>query len=166
RKSFKIYDKIKKGGRYDIKMYKKGEETEEILKQIFDISSNSFKDKPFYTDIPFDLFKGIYMEWMKEIDYKLFTCVDKQNTIIGYALCYENPFDNKNFIIKTTAFKKDNTNKLLPVACRYMGHQYAIEKGYETALYHYQYVENKVSIKMTSKESKKIREYGVFTYSM
>lgn len=126
-------EKLKEG--YEFKTFI-GEEAYDLAKDVYNISIDAFEGSYLYSEIPFECFEQIYLEWTKKIKLILIVAY-KDDKAIGYVMGYENPF-SKDFISKTSAVLKSYQKHKVYVALLYLGCKYVLNLGYDKMIYHFQ----------------------------
>lgn len=137
----KLYDigeavynqKIDEG--FDFKLFC-GEEVYDQVKDVYNISIDAFKGSYLYSEIPFEYFKQIYLEWTKKVKMVLYIAY-RDNKAVGYVMGYMNPYSN-DFISKTSAVLKEYQNRKVYVALLYLGVKYVKDLGLDKMIYHFQ----------------------------
>ena len=115
-----------------------GKEAYAKVKEIFEISVDAFNDAYLYSEIPFTVFEKIYLEWVHRIDDVAVYMVYKNGEPIAFEMGYLNPYNKKEFIVKTIAVKKAYQGRKIYVALLYLGCKYVKKLGLNEVVYHFQ----------------------------
>lgn len=161
----KLYDigelvykqKLKEG--YEFIQYN-SKEVYDHAKDIYNISVDAFKDSFLYSEIPFECFEQIYLEWTKNVDMVLIIAY-KDKKAIGYVMGYENPY-SKDFISKTSAVLKEYQNNKVYVALLYLGCKYVLNLGYDKMIYHFQCEQRKTFQRFDNNIESNEKNYAIF----
>lgn len=127
--------KVEEG--YEFKLFK-GPESYSIARDIYDVSIDSFRGSLLYSEIPFEVFEEIYLEWTKNIPEIHVFVAYKDGVAAGYVMSYANPYDPSQYISKTVGVRKAFQKQKLYVALLYMGTKFVRELGYDETVYHFQ----------------------------
>lgn len=122
---------------FEFRIYK-GEESYEIVKDIYDVSIDSFYGSLLYSEIPFEVFQEIYLEWTKKIPEIHVFVAYKDGKAAGYVMSYANPFNEEQYISKTVGVRKEFQKQRLYIALLYLGTKFVRNLGYEKTVYHFQ----------------------------
>ena len=139
-----------------------GEKAYTKVKEIFDISTNAFKDAYLYSEIPFKYFERIYLTWIKQIDNVAVYMVYKNGKPVAFEMGYLNPFNQKEFIVKTIAVKKSFQGHKLYVALLYLGCKYVKKLGLSEVIFHFQCEQKKGFKRFNSDVESKEKKYAMF----
>lgn len=140
----------------------KGKEAFSKVKEVFEISVDAFKDAYLYSEIPFKYFEKIYLEWVKKIDDVLAYIVYKNGEAVGFEMGYLNPYNKKEFIVKTIAVKKAFQGHKLYVALLYLGCKYVKKLGLSEVVYHFQCEQKKGFRKFDGDIESREKKYAMF----
>lgn len=140
----------------------KGEEAFSKVKEVFEISVDAFKDAYLYSEIPFKYFEKIYLEWVKKIDDVVAYIVYKNGEAVGFEMGYLNPYNKKEFIVKTIAVKKAFQGHKLYVALLYLGCKYVKKLGLSEVVYHFQCEQKKGFRKFDGDIESREKKYAMF----
>ena len=139
-----------------------GEEAYEKVKEVFEISTDAFADAYLYSEIPFKYFEKIYLAWVKKIDNVVAYVVYKNNEAVGFEMGYLNPYNEKEFIVKTIAVKKAFQGRKLYPALLYLGCKYVKKLGLSEVVYHFQCEQKKGFRKFEGDIESKEKKYAMF----
>lgn len=157
----KYFDEVKSKG-FIFKKYK-GSKIFFVIKNLYNLSVESFKDNILYSPISFKMFKNIYISGFKE-NKKIQPIVDicfYKKQPIGFIFSYKNPYTDNYFVWKTVGVKKDFRKKGIGSAFRYIVHRNAFENNCDFLFYHLFYEKNIVK-KLGENGFTKIKKYGLF----
>ena len=135
--------KQKEAEGFEFKFFE-GEEAYSKVREVYDISADSFQGGPLYSEIPYEFFTEIYLSWTKNINPAMFIAY-RDGEAVGYVYGYENIYD-RAFISKTSAVKKKYQKNKLYLALIYLGYKHIMSRGYTEALYHFE-CEQRVTFK-------------------
>lgn len=153
-----IYNqKIDEG--YEFKFFY-GKDVYEQAWDVYNISINAFQGSYLYSEIPYDYFKQIYLEWTKKVDVVLYIAY-KDDKAIGYVMGYLNPYSN-DFISKTSAVLKEYQNNKVYVALLYLGVKYIKELGFDKMVYHFQCEQKKTFQRFDKDIESNEKRYAIF----
>ena len=153
--------KLKLAEGYEFKFFK-GEEGYKIVKDIYDISIDAFKGSYLYSDIPFEYFNEIYLEWTKKIEDIVMYVAYKEGKPIGYIMGYINPYNKNEIIAKTSAVLKEYQQHKVYVALLFLGCKYAKEIGYKDMVYHFQCEQKNTFQRFDDNIESDEKKYAVF----
>ena len=140
----------------------------EDLKKIYNISKNSFKKNPFYTNIPEEDFIKQYEKYIKMIDDELVLIVEKEGNEIGFIFCipdyqqlnYSKTIDT--LILKTIAVLPEYEEYAIGNILLSKIAKIAKKKNFKKWIFAFMY-SNNTSQKMAKRnKTEKIREYVIY----
>lgn len=140
----------------------KGEEAFAKVKEVFEISVDAFADAYLYSEIPFGYFEKIYLAWVKKIEDVVAYIVYKNGEAVGFEMGYLNPYNKKEFIVKTIAVKKAYQGHKLYVALLYLGCKYVKKLGLDEVVYHFQCEQKKGFRKFDGDIESREKKYAMF----
>ncbi len=153
-----IYEeKLREG--YEFKIFE-DEHIYENARDVYDISVKAFRNSALYSDIPYEYFEKIYLQWTKLIQAGLIMVYYK-NEPIAYGYGYDNIY-NSNFICKTVAVKDEYRNKNVYVALMYLACKYMKDKGHRDMIFHFQCEQNDGFRKFRKGMESDEKRYAVF----
>lgn len=132
------------------------------VKEIFDISVDAFNDAYLYSEIPFVVFEKIYLEWIRKIDDVAVYMVYKNGEPVGFEMGYLNPYNQKEFIVKTIAVKKKFQGQKLYVALLYLGCKHVKGLGLDEVVYHFQCEQKKGFKRHKDNVESREKKYAMF----
>ena len=153
-----IYEQKKKEG-YEFKQFN-GKEVYSHAREVYDISIDAFKDAYLYSEIPFEAFEQIYLEWTKNLDIVLIIAY-KDGKAIGYVMGYVNPYSD-DFISKTSAVLKEYQKHKVYVALLYLGCKYVLSLGYDKMIYHFQCEQKSTFQRFDSNIESNEKNYAIY----
>ena len=139
-----------------------GKEAYSKVKEIFEISINAFRGAYLYSEIPFEYFEKIYLEWIKKIDNVAVYMVYKNDKPIAFEMGYLNPENKNEFITKTIAVKKEFQGRKLYVALLYLGCKYVKKLGLDEVIYHFQCEQKKGFKRFDGDIESREKRYAMF----
>lgn len=113
-----------------------GEEAMAHLSEIYEISCAAFQRAWLYSELPFEYFERIYLEWVKQVEIQLFVAYEGERAI-GFVMGYKNPLAD-NFIAKSSAVRPEFQNQQIFAALLYYGSNYVEKMGFSDMIYHFQ----------------------------
>ena len=140
----------------------KGEEAFAKVKEVFEISADAFADAYLYSEIPFEYFEKIYLAWVKKIEDVVAYIVYKNGEAVGFEMGYLNPYNKKEFIVKTIAVKKAFQGHKLYVALLYLGCKYVKKLGLDEVVYHFQCEQKRGFRKYDGDIESREKKYAMF----
>lgn len=155
-----IFRKKKEEG-FEFRLYR-GEESYQIVKDIFDVSIDAFQGSLLYSEIPFEVFQEIYLEWTKKIPEIHVFAAYKDGKAAGYVMSYANPYDAAQYISKTVGVRKEYQKQKLYVALLYFGTKFVRELGYDQTVYHFQCEQRSTFKRYDSTVEDQEKRYAVF----
>ncbi len=144
---------------FEFKLFE-NEQVYDKAKEVYDISANSFRGGPLYSEIPFEYFTEVYLAWTKNIKPALFIAY-KDGEAVGYVYGYENIYNN-SYISKTSAVKKKYQKHRLYLALIYLGYSYILNKGYDEAVYHFECEQRATFKRFDSNTESNEKRYAVY----
>lgn len=132
------------------------------VREIFEISIDAFNDAYLYSEIPFEVFEKIYLEWVRAIDDVAVYMVYKDGKPIAFEMGYLNPHNKKEFIVKTIAVKKAYQGRKIYVALLYLGCKYVKSLGLKEVVYHFQCEQKKGFKKFDGDIESREKKYAMF----
>ncbi len=151
--------KQKQAEGFEFKFFE-GDEVYAKVKEVYDISSNSFLGGPLYSEIPYEYFTQIYLSWTKSISPSMFIAY-KDGEAVGYVYGYENIY-NKAYISKTSAVKKEYQKHKLYLALIYLGYNYILDKGYDEVIYHFECEQRSTFKRFDANTESNEKKYAVY----
>lgn len=138
------------------------------LKKIYNISIESFKRNPLYTDVKEEDFIKQYEQYIQLIDEDLILIAEKNNEEIGFVFCIPDFNELKNagkistVIVKTIAVIPKYERLAIGNVCLRKISQIARNKKYEKWIFAFMY-SNNTSQKMAKRNKTEIiREYALY----
>ena len=125
--------KLPKG--YTVKVVS-GSEAYAYLDDIYEVSVDAFAEADFYEPITKQDFIDIYMKNINAVTPDMIL-IFRDNQLIGYNFCYEDPL-KRYYVCKTTAIKKSDRNQKLIMVMIDYSYSLLVKKGYKYALHHFQ----------------------------
>ncbi len=142
--------------------FSNGKKAYDKVKEIFDISVDAFNDAYLYSPIPFEVFEKIYLTWVKKINDVAVYMVYKNNEPVAFEMGYLNPYNKKEFIVKTIAIKKKYQGCKLSLALLYLGCKHVKKLGLNEVVYHFQCIEKKNFKRFDGDIESKEKKYAIF----
>ena len=133
------------------------------LKNMYDISIDSFVKNPLYSPIRYDAFKKIYVSGFNKVT-KLYASVDLcfyKKEPVGFLFTFKNPFTQKIYVWKTIGIKKAFQKQGIGSAFRYIAHKTALENECNYICHHLTYEDNIVK-KLRNSNDKIFKKYALF----
>lgn len=137
------------------------EKAHDKTKEIYNISIDAFAESPLYSEISYEIFEEIYLEWMQKIDPVAFIAY-KDGEAVGFVMGYKNLYTN-DFISKTSAVLKKYQKNNVYVALLYLGCKYVKELGFEKMLYHFQCEQKPTFKRFSGDVESNEKRYAVYT---
>lgn len=155
---WKLCKKAKLSDDYEIKTYK-GEVPLHVIKDIYEISLDCFKDAYLYSPINFDSFQKLYLQGINLV-YPVVVLIYHMNRPIAFSFCYPN-LDSKFYVSKTTGIKKLYQSSRVILKLVDFAYQNMNELGYDDVLYHFQNEEKNVD-RLWRKNVIRQKHYALF----
>ncbi len=152
-----LKEKEKEGYRF---CFVSGDQISDKIKDVYDVSVDAFAGSQLYSDIPYEAFQKVYMEWVRKVDVAAFIAY-KDEKAVGFVMGYKNPFAD-NFISKTSAVLKEYRNNKVYAALLYLGSEYVKELGYDEMFYHFQCEQKKTFKRFNKNIESNEKRYAVF----
>ncbi len=127
--------RVKLDPKYHLEVYH-DEACYEHLKEIYDISTDCFKEAILYTPITYDDFKQIYVKNLKVINPDL-VIIYAETEAVAFSLSYPD-LKNNIYVSKTVGIKKNHQNSTLIMKLIDASYKSMADKGYEKVLFHFQ----------------------------
>lgn len=144
------------------------ENPNEDLTKIYNVSVQSFKRNPFYTDINKEEFIGQYTPYLSMIDNDLIMIAEKEGQEVGFVFCIPDYNEQKLYgsihtlILKTIAVLPEYENLAIGNVMLNEIKNVAIKKGFEDWIFAFMY-SNNTSQKMAKRNKAEIiREYALY----
>ena len=153
------YDaKIKDG--FTFKLFR-GKEAYGVAKDIYSISLDAFAGSYLYSEISFDYFEQVYLEWTHKLDLTMYVAYNPEGEAIGFVMGYPTP-DGKYFVSKTSAVRKAYQKHKIYSALFYLGSNYIKEQGFSEILYHFQCEQRSTFQRFAKQFESNEKRYAVF----
>ena len=157
--SKKAYEaKLKEG--FTFKLFR-GKEAYSVAKEIYDISLDAFAGSYLYSEISFDYFERVYLEWTHKLDLTMYVAYNPEGEAIGFVMGYPTP-DGKYFVSKTTGVRKAYQKHKIYTALLYLGSKYIAEQGFSEILYHFQCEQRSTFQRFAAPFESNEKRYAVF----
>ncbi len=139
-----------------------GEETNDYLEQVFEVSARCFEGHDFYEPIDVQTFKAMYMKSLRGIEPVLIMIFYNEK-LVGFNFCYPDP-EKRFYVQKTFAIDKDHRKLHVLFKLLQLSTEVVVDGGYEEVLLHFQQVKNKTMQSYFKGLLVRQKKYGVLKY--
>lgn len=117
-----------------------GEFVFDYAKEIFEVSSRCFKEGFLYSDVPYDAFNEIYMQWLRKLPFSIdLYMIREKNTknLVAFGICYYDSI-NKMYVCKTAAILSEHQKSFIVMQLAKIVYERTRYHNADRILFHFQ----------------------------
>ncbi len=137
-----------------------GQPTTDDIKAIYDISTAAFAGGPLYSELPYQYFEQIYLQWMQRVEPIAYVAY-KDGRAVGFVMGYMNPY-SPDFVSKTSAVLPEYQHQGIYAALVYLGCEYLKKLSLDKMIFHYQCEQRATFQRFPVDQESREKHYAIF----